>query len=97
MSSIQLLILTLALGADASPPQINPFPRTNLRESLVQWDFDGDQTEGWVAENNCRLTAKDGLLKIEAWMLRRVDLPFGVSLVALLEKPGNASKTESPG
>ena len=94
MSSIQLVILALALGADSSPPQINPFPSPVLRESLVQWEFDAGQTEGWVAERNCILAAKDGLLSVKAtgsdpYMHLRVDYPGGEMLLEIRARSTN--------
>ena len=95
MSSIQLIILALTLGADTPPPQINPFPRSVLRESLVEWNFDGAETEGWVAEHNCTLTAEDGLLKVtttdtDPYMHLRVDHPGGEMLLELRARSTNS-------
>ena len=95
MSSIQLFILALTLGADTSPPQINPFPRAVLRESLVEWNFDGAETEGWMAEHNCTLTAEDGLLKVKTtdtdpYMHLRVDHAGGEMLLEIRARSTNS-------
>ena len=95
MSSIQLIILALTLGADTPHPQINPFPRAVLRESLVEWNFDEAKTEGWVAEHNCTLTAEDGLLKVGAtgadpYMHLRVDHAGGEMLLEIRARSTNS-------
>jgi hypothetical protein len=91
---MQLLILALALGAESPAPQINPFPREVLRESLVEWNFDRAQTEGWTAEHNCTLTAEDGLLKVQTtgtdpYMHLRVDHPGGEMLLEIKARSTN--------
>ena len=93
MSSIQLLVLALTLGADATPPQIIPFPPAVLRESLGQWNFD-DGAEGWVAEHNCVLTTADGLLEVmvtgvDPYMHLRVDHPGGELLLEIRARSTN--------
>ena len=95
MSSIQLVLLALALGADTPPSPINPFPSAVLLESLGEWNFDGPDSEGWVAEHNCALTTADGLLKVKAtdvdpYMHLRVDHPGGELLLEIRARSTNS-------
>lgn len=81
MFSVQLLWLTLLLGAQADPAPINPTPQAVLRSVVRQWKFD-DGVDGWVAERGCEINAVDGLLKIQAndddpYMHTRIDTPGG--------------------
>ena len=108
MPPYQVLVLALLAGTAAEPPQINPVPPAILRETLAEWTFD-EGTDGWVAEQHCRVSADAGLLKITAteddpYMHRRVSLPGGGLAVELKARsrntgPGGVYWTtdESPG
>ncbi|MEE8451739.1 MAG: hypothetical protein V3R99_07480 [Thermoguttaceae bacterium] len=74
-----LVILCGALAADQ--PQINPVPRAVLVDMARQWTFDKDR-EDWIAQNECSLSAVDGLLTIRSagsdpYFHQALDLPGG--------------------
>ena len=90
MSALQTVLLLL-LAADPSllsePSQIDPVPRALLTETLQQWTFDqGDA--GWVAEHDCKVSARGGVLRIDCtggdpYLHHAVDFPGGGFLLEL--------------
>ncbi len=61
-----LTALLLLFAAVDATPQINPVPRAVLPETeLVRWDFDKTD-DGWIAENQCTISAAQGVLKIHS-------------------------------
>jgi len=81
-------IAMLLLAADAGDrPQINPFPRNERSETLLEWTFDAG-TEGWTAQHDATLSAEAGVLVIEAagddpYFHRPVSIPAGQVAVAI--------------
>ena len=61
-----LTALLLLFAAVDATPQINPVPRAVLPETeLARWDFDKTD-DGWIAENQCTISAAQGVLKIHS-------------------------------
>ncbi len=75
------LLLTSACLADAETAQINPVPREVLVEPIHEWTFDDDH-QGWIAQNNCRVSAAAGSLVVrctgdDPFFHQSLDLPGG--------------------
>jgi len=96
MPLLPTLTLLLFGAADAqSAPQVDPTPRPVLKTVVARWDF--EQTdEGWVAQNDCTLSSKDGLLRIESsgndpFFHRPVTLPGGEVALKIVYRTKTAS------
>ncbi len=94
MDTISVVAVWLVLGANAEPPQINPFPQPVLEETIGQWDF-GSQADGWLAENHCTLDAREGHLAIkitddDPYFHRRIDAPGGRLVLQMRAKSDNS-------
>jgi hypothetical protein len=59
-----LAALTIASHLNADPP-INPVPRAAKTTTVHTWDFD-EGPSGWVAENQCSLSADGGVLRVQS-------------------------------
>jgi len=93
MPPLHVLLLALLSLAEPEAPQINPVPRAVSTKALAQWDFDQD-TDGWLAEQHCVVSAEAGLLKITAtqddpYMHRRVNYPGGELVVEFRARSRN--------
>ena len=94
MPPLQTLALILLCTAAEQAPQISPVPPAVLREVVAEWTFDQD-TQEWLAEQHCDVTAEGGLLKILAtqadpYMHRKVDLPGGRMLLQMRARSRNS-------
>ena len=65
--NLTTLLMASAFFAPALPqePPIDPVPRVKKAYTLHTWDFQNG-TEGWEAEHQCSLAARDGRLLIES-------------------------------
>ena len=66
--SLLLALLCSTAPAPESPGDmapINPVPRVALSELVQEWDFKQD-SEGWVRQNNCTVSAAGGILRVRA-------------------------------
>ena len=82
-----LLTITLLRIATAEEPPIDPVPRAVKSQVLHTWDFQ-QGTEGWAAESQCSLAARDGVLRIQStggdpYFHLPVDLPGGQVVLEL--------------
>lgn len=81
MPSLFSFLILLAGASLSADELINPVPRPAMVIDRTRWDFE-QGTDGWAAQNRCRLSAEGGLLKVEAlghdpFFHCRVDLPSG--------------------
>ena len=59
--SFGMFVCTINAALQADSP-INPLPRAVKSTVLHTWDFDGG-VDGWQAENQCSLSAENGVLR----------------------------------
>ncbi len=81
MHTLQTLALTLFSCCAADDVPINPVPRDVLSTRVYKWTFD-ENADGWTAQNQCELSARDGSLRIrctgeDPYFHRGVDLSGG--------------------
>ncbi|NLY00824.1 MAG: hypothetical protein GXY83_32435 [Rhodopirellula sp.] len=88
------------LLAIASPPDaadLVPVDRPVIRTvTVAEWNFDRD-TEGWLTQHRCDLSAREGTLVVEAtgydpYFHRPVDLPGGQIVLSLRVKTRTADR-----
>lgn len=97
MSAACLLLVAFLAAASEGEAPIDPIPPVLVPAGVPRWDF-ADGTEGWHAQNQCRLSAAAGVLRVECsgsdpYFHRDLDVPGGQIAVRLRAR----SKTEGAG
>lgn len=96
------MILARLLGLLLAPissddPRLGPMDRPVVRtETLAEWNFNRD-AEGWAAQQQCELSARDGVLVVrgtghDPYFHRPVDLPGGRIAVFVRLKSRDAGR-----